>query len=60
MCILILRVAGAEIISVASSSHACRERVGRDRDHQRSRVRGNHRAVWGDPHAGGGPGAATN
>ena len=28
MCILILRVAVAKMLSVASSSHACRERVG--------------------------------
>ena len=53
MCILILRVV-AEMLSVALSSHACRERVGKDRDHRRSRVRG------GDPHVGEDPGATTD
>ena len=33
MCILILRVVVAKMLSVASSSHACRERVDGDRDH---------------------------
>ena len=61
MCILILRVAVAKMLSVASSSHACRELVGRDRDHRRSRFQGNHRGVrGGDSHAGGGPRATTN
>ena len=61
MCILILRVDVVEMLSVASSSHACRERVGRDRDHQRSRVQGDHRGVWGgDSRAGGDPDATTN
>ena len=61
MCILILRVDVTEMLSVASSSYACREQVGRDRDHRRSRVGGDHRGVRGeDSHAGGGPGAATN
>ena len=56
MCILILRVAVAEMLSVASSSQACRKRVDRDRDHRRSRVRGGDRGVrGGDPCAGGGP-----
>ena len=45
MCILILRVTVAKILSVASSLHACRERVDRDRDHWRSRVRGGDRGV---------------
>ena len=61
MCILILRVVVAEMLSVASSSHAYRERVGGDRDHRRSRVRGGDRGVQGgDPHAGGGPRATTD
>ena len=61
MCILILRVAVAEILSVAPSSHACRERVGEDRDHQRPWVWGGDRGVQGgDPHVGGGPRAATD
>ena len=50
MCILILRVVVAKILSVASSSHACRERVGRDHDHQRSRVRGANQGVRGGPY----------
>ena len=36
MCILILRVAVAKILSVASSLHACRERVGGVRDRRRA------------------------
>ena len=32
MCILILRVVVAEMLSVASSLHACRERVGGDHE----------------------------
>ena len=61
MCILILRVVVAEMLNIASSSHACRERVDGDRDHQRSRVRGGDRGVRGEgPLAGGGPRAATN
>ena len=48
------------MLSVASSSHAYRERVGGDRDHRRSWVWGDHRGVWGgDSHVGGGP-RATN
>ena len=54
MCILILRVAFAEMLSVASSSYECRERIGGDRDHRRSQVRG------GDPRAGEGPRATTD
>ena len=43
------------------SSHACRERVGGDRDHWRSRVREGDQGVHGgDPRAGGGPGATTD
>ena len=46
---------------VASSSHACRERVGGDHDCRRARVRGDHRGVrGGDSRVGGGPRAATN
>ena len=48
------------MLSVASSSHACRERVGVDRDHRRSRVRGDCRGVREDSHAGGGPEAVTD
>ena len=49
------------MLSVASSSHACRERVGGDRDHRRSRVRFDRRGVrGGDSHTGVGPGAATD
>ena len=60
MRILILRVVVAEMLSVASSSHVCRERVGEDRDHRRPRVRGGDRGVrGGDPRAGG-PGATTD
>ena len=61
MYILILMVVVAKMISVTSSSHACRKRVGGDRDHWRSRVRGSDRGVrGGGPRAGGGPGATTN
>ena len=49
------------MLSVASSSHACRELVGGDRDHRRSRVQGDHRGVrGGDSRTGGGPGATTD
>ena len=34
MCIIILRVVVAEMLSVASSSHACRERFGGDCDYK--------------------------
>ena len=48
------------MLSVASSSHACRERVGGDHDPWRSQVRGGDQGVrGGDPRAGG-PGAATD
>ena len=61
MRILILRVVVAYMLSVASSSHACRERVGGDHDHQRTRVQGGDRGVWGrDPRVGGGPRAAID
>ena len=40
MCILILRVAVARILSVALSLHACRERVGGVHDRGRAGVRG--------------------
>ena len=59
MRILILRVVVAEMLRVASSSHARRERVGGDRDHRRPWVRGGDRGVRGDPRVGGGPRAAT-
>ena len=45
MCILILSIVVAKILSVASSLHACRERVGRVRDHRRVGVRGGDRGV---------------
>ena len=61
MCILILGAAVAKILSVASSSRACKERVGEDHDHRRPRVRGGDRGVrGGDPHVGGGSRAATD
>ena len=60
MCILILGAVVAKILSVASSSHACREWVGGDHDHQRSWVWGGDQGVWGGgPCAWGGPGATT-
>ena len=44
------------MLGVASSSHACRERVGGDSDHRRSRVPEDHRGVrGGDSRVGGGP-----
>ena len=48
------------MLSVASSSYACRERVGEDRDHRRSRVQGDRRGVRGDSRVGGGLGATTD
>ena len=61
MGILILKVVVAKMLSVASSSHTCREQVGGDRDHRRSQVRGGDRGVrGGHPRAGGGPGATTD
>ena len=61
MCFLILGVVVAKILSVVSSSHACRERVGGGHDHQRSRVQGGDRGVrGGDPRVGGGPRAAID
>ena len=49
------------MLRVASSSYACRERVDGDRDHRRSRVRGDSRGVQGgDSRVGGGPGATTD
>ena len=45
MCILILRVAVAKILSLTSSLHACRERVGGVRDRRRVGVRGDDRGV---------------
>ena len=61
MCILILRVAIAKILSVASSLHACRERVGGIRDRRRVGVRGGDRGVrGGGPHIGGSLRATSN
>ena len=61
MCILILRVVVAKILSVTSSLHARRERVGGVRDHQRAGVREGDRGVRGvGPYAGGGPRAITD
>ena len=49
------------MLSVASSSHACRERVGGDHDHRRSRVPEDRRGVrGGDSRVGGGPKATTD
>ena len=45
MCVLILRVAVAKILSVASSLHACRERVGGVRDRRRARVQRGDRGI---------------
>ena len=60
MCILILRVVVAKILSVASSLHACRERVGGVHDRRRAGVRGGDRGVrGGGPRTGGSP-TATN
>ena len=60
MCILILRVV-AKILSVASSLHACRERVGGVRDHRGAGVRGGDRGVrGGGSRVRGGPRAITD
>ena len=54
----ILRAAIAILLSVASSFHACRSRVGRVRAHGQIGLRRGHWGVrGGDPHAGGRPGA---
>ena len=58
MCILILRVAIAKILSVALSLHACRERVGGVRDCRRAGVQRDDRG--GGPRVGGGPRAITD
>ena len=56
MCILILRVTVAKILSVVSSLHACRERVGGVHDRQRAEIRGGDRGVrGGGSHIGGSP-----
>ena len=56
MCILILRVIVAKILSIASLLHACRERVGRVHDRRRVGVREGDRGVrGGDSHIGGRP-----
>ena len=58
---MILRAAVAKMLSVASSLHACRERVGGVRDRGRAEVRGGDRGVrGGGSHTGGGPRAATD
>ena len=60
MCILILRVAIAKILSVVSSLHACRERVGGVHDRRRAEVRGGVRGVrGGGSYVGGGLRAIT-
>ena len=51
MCIL--RVAVVKILSVASSLHAYRERVGGVRDHWRAGVRGDRGVRGGGPRIGG-------
>ena len=44
------------MLSVASSSHVCREQVSGDCDHRQSRVQGDRRGVGGgDYRAGGDP-----
>ena len=49
------------MLSVTSSLHACREQVGGDSDHRRSRVREDHREVRvGDPREGGSPRATDD
>ena len=61
MCILILRVVVAKILSVASSLHACRERVGGVRTRRRAGVQRVDRGVRGrGPCVGGGPEAITD
>ena len=61
MCILILRVVVAKILSVASSLHACREQVGGVRTHRRAGVRGGDQGVrGGGPCVGRGPRAITD
>ena len=60
MCVLILRVAVAKILSVASSLHACRERVGGVRDRRRAGIRGGDRGVRGGGSRIGGSPTATN
>ena len=49
MCILILRVVVAKILSVASSLHARRERVGGIRDCRRAGVRGGGSRIGRSP-----------
>ena len=52
----ILRAIVARLLSIASSFHACRSRVGRVRARRRIGVRGSHRGVREDPRVGGSPG----
>ena len=51
MCILILRVVVAKILSVASLLHVCRERSGGVRDRRRVGVRGGGPRTVGSPTA---------
>ena len=61
MCILSLRVVVAKILSVASSLHACRERVGGVCDRWRAGVRRGDRGVrGGGPRIGGSLGATDD
>ena len=59
MCILILRVAVAKILSVESSLHACREQVG-VHDRRRAGIRGGDRGVRGGGSRTGGSPIATD
>ena len=63
MCILILRVVVAKILSVASSLHACRERrerVGGVHTRRRAGVGGGDRGVRGGGSRTGGSPTATD
>ena len=61
MCILILRVVVVKILSVASSLHASRERVGGVHDRRRAGVRGGDQEVrGGDSRIGGSPTATDD
>ena len=49
------------MLSVASSSYACRERISGHSDHRQSRVWEDRRVVQeGDPREGGSPGATDD
>ena len=60
MCILILRVVVVKILSVASSLHACTERVGGVHDCRRAGVREGDRGVQGGGSRIGGSPTATD